>query len=321
MPGRSDGASALGVSASMLLRSWSRRDVSWRLPASRRRHGRAADGDPASDFLITNQVFLTSQSASVSPAQRQLLAVVRAANRARVCDPGRGHLQRVRHGLDHRAVAQAGHLRPVPGARARIGLQGEAARGDAQRVWLQLARPFAGRGRRAAGDGVAGGGRTGLRRGADARSAGLPPRPASRSAGATPRPAVDRAPSGAVDVARAARRRHGRARCWSPMLVLVPRARRRRGARARTRPAANRRGVPVRLRWVIPGARAAVCARGGGADPRRFAAQRRLERVAGARSSRRRRSAGPQAAGRRLISCCATRKAGRCRSRPTAGGR
>lgn len=40
-----------------------------------------ADGDPASDYLITSQVFLTSQSTSVSPAQRQLLALVESANR------------------------------------------------------------------------------------------------------------------------------------------------------------------------------------------------------------------------------------------------
>ena len=41
-----------------------------------------ADGDPASDYLVSNQVFLTSESGTASPAQRQLLAVVRAANRA-----------------------------------------------------------------------------------------------------------------------------------------------------------------------------------------------------------------------------------------------
>jgi len=41
-----------------------------------------ADGDPASDYLVGNQVFLTSQAGSASPAQRQLLSVVRAANRA-----------------------------------------------------------------------------------------------------------------------------------------------------------------------------------------------------------------------------------------------
>jgi len=41
-----------------------------------------ADGDPASDYLIANQVFLTSQSVALSPAQRTLVATVRAANRA-----------------------------------------------------------------------------------------------------------------------------------------------------------------------------------------------------------------------------------------------
>jgi cytochrome oxidase Cu insertion factor (SCO1/SenC/PrrC family) len=41
-----------------------------------------ADGDPASDYLVANQVFLTSQSESVSAPERQLLASVRAANRA-----------------------------------------------------------------------------------------------------------------------------------------------------------------------------------------------------------------------------------------------
>jgi len=39
-----------------------------------------ADGDPASDYLINNQVFLTSESVAVSPADQQLLALVRTAN-------------------------------------------------------------------------------------------------------------------------------------------------------------------------------------------------------------------------------------------------
>ena len=40
-----------------------------------------ADGDPASDYLVANQVFLTAQSVTSTPAQRRLLALVRAANR------------------------------------------------------------------------------------------------------------------------------------------------------------------------------------------------------------------------------------------------
>jgi cytochrome oxidase Cu insertion factor (SCO1/SenC/PrrC family) len=41
-----------------------------------------ADGDPASDYLVANQVFLSSQSTGMSPAQQQLVAAVAAANRA-----------------------------------------------------------------------------------------------------------------------------------------------------------------------------------------------------------------------------------------------
>ncbi len=49
----------------------------WHPPAAR------ADGDPASDYLLTQQVFFTSQATSESPPQRELLALVRAAGRAR----------------------------------------------------------------------------------------------------------------------------------------------------------------------------------------------------------------------------------------------
>jgi cytochrome oxidase Cu insertion factor (SCO1/SenC/PrrC family) len=41
-----------------------------------------ADGDPASDYLVARQVFLTSESTSQTPSQRQLLSVAQAANRA-----------------------------------------------------------------------------------------------------------------------------------------------------------------------------------------------------------------------------------------------
>jgi protein SCO1 len=40
------------------------------------------DGDPASDYLVSRQVFLTSQSTSESPEQRRLVSLVAAANRA-----------------------------------------------------------------------------------------------------------------------------------------------------------------------------------------------------------------------------------------------
>ena len=41
-----------------------------------------ADTDPASGYLVVNQVFLSSQSTAMSSAQRQLVAAVAAANRA-----------------------------------------------------------------------------------------------------------------------------------------------------------------------------------------------------------------------------------------------
>ena len=41
-----------------------------------------ADGDPASDYLVARQVFVSSQEVVESPAQRELLATVGAANRA-----------------------------------------------------------------------------------------------------------------------------------------------------------------------------------------------------------------------------------------------
>ena len=44
--------------------------------------GARADGDPASDYLVSRQVFVSSQQGVESSAQRELLATVAAANRA-----------------------------------------------------------------------------------------------------------------------------------------------------------------------------------------------------------------------------------------------
>jgi cytochrome oxidase Cu insertion factor (SCO1/SenC/PrrC family) len=41
-----------------------------------------ADGDPASDYLVSRQVFLSAGSTTVSPSQSKLIGVVAAANRA-----------------------------------------------------------------------------------------------------------------------------------------------------------------------------------------------------------------------------------------------
>src|ERR1051326_319828 len=78
-------------------------------------------------------------------------AAVRAADRAhrrrkpgRVQDPRRNHLEQLRHGLRHVAVAQAAHVCEVPRPRARLRLQAAAADRHAERVRLQLAEAFAG---------------------------------------------------------------------------------------------------------------------------------------------------------------------------------
>ena len=44
--------------------------------------GARADGDPASDYLVSRQVFVSSQQGVESSGQRELLATVGAANRA-----------------------------------------------------------------------------------------------------------------------------------------------------------------------------------------------------------------------------------------------
>ena len=55
----------------------------WRLRASRLSASVArADGDPASDYLVARQVFVSSQRVVDSQAQRELLATVAAANRS-----------------------------------------------------------------------------------------------------------------------------------------------------------------------------------------------------------------------------------------------
>ncbi len=41
-----------------------------------------ADGDPASDYLVANQVFLAYQATPASASQRQLVNLVAEANRA-----------------------------------------------------------------------------------------------------------------------------------------------------------------------------------------------------------------------------------------------
>ena len=220
-----------------------------------------ADGDPASDFLIANQVFLTSQSASVSPAERQLAAaVVRAANRG-------GFAIRVAVVSSEYDMGSITALWRKPGIYARfLGLELASAYKGRLLVVMPNGFGFNWPGHSpAAATGCWrrcrwGRAWTGLRRARSARSAGWRPRPASRSRRFQPPPAVDRHPRAGWTCAVLIGVAIGVLALIAMLVLGVPRARRRRAARPRTaRPAENRRGVPVRLRWAIPGA-VLVCA-------------------------------------------------------------
>ena len=83
-----------------------------------------ADGDPASDYLVSNEVFLTSTYSLVDPVAgpAQLLATVRAANRAGFAI----RVAMISTDYDLGSITALWRkprpLRPLPGARAAVGL-------------------------------------------------------------------------------------------------------------------------------------------------------------------------------------------------------
>ena len=102
-----------------------------------------ADGDPASDYLLTQQVFLPSDATASSPRSASSLVVVQAANRA-------GFAIRVAiipSSYDLGSVTELwrrpAHIRPLPQPRAVVRLHPATARRHAQRTRLQLAEPSA----------------------------------------------------------------------------------------------------------------------------------------------------------------------------------
>jgi len=135
-----------------------------------------ADGDPASDYLVANQVFLAAQSSSPSVAQRRLMTTVAAANRA-------GFAIRVA------TVPQPYDLGSVTALWRRPRLY-------ARFLGLELASAYQGRVLVAMPDGI------GLsRRG---RSLRAPDRGLGTSAGATPDVLASRVRTAVITLARAA---------------------------------------------------------------------------------------------------------------------
>lgn len=218
-----------------------------------------ADGDPASDYLIANQVFLTSQSATVSPAQRQLLATVRAANHV-------GFAIRVAVISTDYDLGSITELWRKPQIYARfLGL--ELSLAYRQRLLVVMPNGFgfnwpghsaapayrllAGVPVHASGDGLPLAAQAAVR--GLAAAAGAKLAPVHPTAGGSAR-------SSGADVAAIAGAAVGALVALAGLAVVVPRVRRRRSARPRpARPAAGRRGMPVGLRWVIPGV-ALLCA-------------------------------------------------------------
>jgi protein SCO1 len=213
-----------------------------------------ADGDPASDVLLTNQVFLTSQSAPVSASQRQLLAVVSAANRA-------GFSIRVAIVSTEYDLGSITPLWRKPGIYAQFlgielssGYKGSLlvvmpngfgfnwpGHSSAPALRVLAAVPVGG-----TSDGLAAAAQTAVRRLAAAEGVTVAPIPATakRAAGH----------SGGPDVAVVAGAVAGALAVVGALALIMTRARRRRRTRPRTpQPPVSSRRPRLRLRWAIPG--------------------------------------------------------------------
>ena len=214
-----------------------------------------ADSDPASTDLVANQVFLSSQSTAMSPAQRQLVAAVAAANRAGF-------------GIRVAVISSAYDLGPVPGlwekprTYARF-LGVELSRADRrQRLLVVMSNgfgfnwpghttartygllatvPLDSR----AGTGLAAAAEVALRRVARASGVALPPKqPAAGGGSARPRS------TGTLTIMGAAA---GGIAALFAFPVVFTRERRRLALRRKRRDVPRRSRLPRELRWAIPG--------------------------------------------------------------------
>jgi protein SCO1/2 len=217
-------------------------------------HLARADGDPASDYLIGNQVFLSSQSGTVSAAQRQLLAVVRAATRS-------GFPVRVAVISSAYDLGSITALWGKPRLYARfLGLELSSA--YRQRLLVVMPGGFgfnwpghsptptdrilAGVPLRASGDGLSLAAQAAVRRLALAAGVTLAPTRPAAEAGTGRSGGADWLGIGAAAV--------GGLAALALVALAVRRLRRRRRAVHQARETAGPgAGLPLRLRWAIPG--------------------------------------------------------------------
>jgi protein SCO1/2 len=214
-----------------------------------------ADGDPASDYLVSNQVFVSSQSAGMSPAQRQLVATVAAANRA-------GFAIRVAVIASDYDLGSVTELWDQPRTYARfLGVELSLAY-RRQRLLVAMPNGFGfnwpGHATAStyallakvplesgAGAGLAAAAEVAVRRLARASGVALPPsQPAAGDGSARQRSVGTLAVIGAVAGGIAA---------LFALAVVVTRTRRRPARRRKRRQFPRSSGLPRGLRWTIPG--------------------------------------------------------------------
>ena len=217
-----------------------------------------ADGDPASDYLVSNQVFLTSASGVVSPAQRELLSVVRDANRAgfsiRVAivssEYDLGSITALWRRPDLYARFLGQELESVYRQRLLVvmpnGFGFNWPGHSAASAYAQLAATQTG----GSPDRLAGAAQVAVRR--LAKASGVKVGPVSSGAG--------RGRSGGSNTAGILGGAIGAIVVLGALGAIVRRARRRpRAPDTKRRPVRIPRGLPVRHGWLIPGA-AVLCA-------------------------------------------------------------
>jgi cytochrome oxidase Cu insertion factor (SCO1/SenC/PrrC family) len=214
-----------------------------------------ADTDPASTYLISNQVFLSSQPTAMSSTQRRLVATVAAANRA-------GFRIRVAVISSDYDLGSVPGLWDKPRTYARfLGLE-LSSQYMRQRLLVVMPNGFgfnwAGHGtaatyallatvpvHSAAGAGLAGAAEVAVRRLARASGVALPPSRATSS--------VQSARQGSAGTLAIIGAVAGGIAALFALALVIMRARRRRARRPERREVARSSRVSRELRWAIPG--------------------------------------------------------------------
>ena len=164
-----------------------------------------ADGDPGSDVLVYQNLFVAADANVSVPQQLELGNLLTRRGQGRLPGQGGDRLPAERPGRDHGAVEQAGRLRELPRHRVVARVRAAAADRDAERVRVQLAGALRHRGlpgaRRSCASAPGG---AGLATAARERGPGARRRPRASGSRSPPRAAGARGQRGRRQPARAA---------------------------------------------------------------------------------------------------------------------